>query len=92
MNILIDHVNYAKIVEHDSNYVTTYDLSYLEADTKTEYIKHLPNGMMNYRYMGTTHIFRVNDKKKFMLLLIATGIEYEELTDYVYRRRTFCTS
>jgi hypothetical protein len=36
-----------------------------------------------YKYIGTRYVYRVEDEKKFMLLLMDTGIQYKEL-DYDY--------
>lgn len=32
---------------------------------------------MNYRFVGSRHVYKVEDKKKFLLLVMTTGIQYK---------------
>ena len=33
---------------------------------------------INHRYIGSRHVYKVVDKNKFLLLVLATGIKYKE--------------
>ena len=37
-----------------------------------------------YRYIGTRYVYRVEDEKKFLLLLIRTGVQYKEVNPNSY--------
>ena len=37
-----------------------------------------------YRYIGTRYVYRVEDEKKFFLLLIQTGVQYKEVNPNSY--------
>ena len=80
MNIELDNENYLKILEHDVHYHDTYDLWYVDlwyvkSETLNERVK-LWNGEFKDMYRRTRYVFQVKDKQKFMLLVIATSIEY----------------
>lgn len=34
---------------------------------------------MNHRFIGSRHVYKVEDKKKFFLLVMTTGIQYKEV-------------
>ena len=37
-----------------------------------------------YRYLGTRYVYRVEDEKKFLLLLIKTGLHFKEVNPNSY--------
>ena len=37
-----------------------------------------------YKYLGTRYVYRVEDEKKFLLLLIKTGLHFKEVDPYTY--------
>jgi hypothetical protein len=37
-----------------------------------------------YKYLGTRYVFRVEDEKKFLLLLIKTGLHFKEVNPNSY--------
>lgn len=34
-------------------------------------------GPWNYRFVGSRHVYKVEDEKKFLLLVMTTGIQYK---------------
>ena len=39
---------------------------------------------INYRFVGTRYVYKVEDKKKFLLIVMNTGIKYKELSLFEY--------
>lgn len=60
-------------------------LKYIETENITECVTRERYGQpAQYRYMGTRYVFRVEDEKKFLLLLIKTGLKFKELNPNSY--------
>jgi len=57
----------------------------IEIESIQECTRRARNGNpAEYKYIGTRYVYRVEDEKKFMLLLMDTGIQYKELDYYDY--------
>jgi hypothetical protein len=66
----------------DSYFCLNYDLKHIETESLTRKVR-MHSGDINHFFIGSRNVYRVNDKRKFMLLLISLDIEFKEITDRV---------
>jgi hypothetical protein len=60
-------------------------IKFIECESIHECVRRARfNRPAEYKYMGTRYIYRVENEKKFLLLLIQTGLKYKELNPYSY--------
>jgi hypothetical protein len=78
MLIELNGFNNRSIRFYDSYVCLNYGLTHIESERIHRDVRLHSGDVVNF-FVDSRHVYRVNCKKKFMLLLIATGIEYKEL-------------
>jgi hypothetical protein len=78
VKVLIDVDNLVKLVLYEPEYRTKYDIAFVETENITQLI-NFPNGESQHICLGSRTYFDIKDKRKFMLLVIGSGIEYKEV-------------
>lgn len=84
--IELDHVNNSKLRNtHPLIKSDECGIRFIESETINECVRRARFGRpAEYIYVGTRNVYRVEDEKKFFLLLIRTGIEYKDLDPNSY--------
>ena len=84
--IELDHVNNSKLRSiHPTINSDECGIRFIESETINECVRRERYGRpAEYIYIGTRNVYRVEDEKKFFLLLIRTGIEYKDLDPNSY--------
>ena len=62
----------------DSYVCLNYDLTHIETEVINQKVRGYSDELLHFP-VGSRSIYKVNDKRKFMLLFIATGLEYREI-------------
>ena len=80
MLIELDNDNNRKLRLYDSYVCLNYDLTHIETEVFNQKVKVHSGEIVDFP-VGSRSVYRVNDKRKFMLIYIATGIKYREISD-----------